>query len=151
MGLMGMKQKAEMTAEGFSPEQAQMASEQPTPEMQQEQAFGEQEAEGVRRLHAVGQADKEQNEESAAQAQQMEEMKMAPPPLDPNEEPRHAREKEKMDLEEKGAQSAHGREKEKMTLQEQISQQQHKRAMEQMKMKAKESAKKPPPKKGTKK
>lgn len=33
MELLGVRQKAQMTAQGFSPEQAQMASEQPTPEI----------------------------------------------------------------------------------------------------------------------
>ena len=143
MGLLGMKQKAELTAQGYSPEQAQLASETATPEMMQAQAYGEQEAEAVRRAHPVGQLDQQMMTEQQA-------MQNQPPPEDPNAEPQHQREKEKMALQEKQAQGAHSRDKEKMTLQEKIAQQKHKRDMEALKLKTKQPAKKaaPPPKKG---
>lgn len=143
MGLLGMKQKAELTAQGYSPEQAQMAAETATPEMMQAQAYGEQEAEAVRRAHPVGQQDQQMMAEQQA-------MQNQPPPVDPNAEPQHRREKEKMALQEKQAQGAHSRDKEKMTLQEKIAQQKHKRDMEALKLKSKQPAKKaaPPPKKG---
>ena len=38
MGLLGIQQKAELAAQGYSPEQAQMMSEQPTPEIMESQA-----------------------------------------------------------------------------------------------------------------
>ena len=143
MTMLGMKQKAEMTAQGFSPEQAEMWSQQPTSEMQQGAAQGEQDAEQVRRQHPVGQ------EDQAMQQQQMD-MQGQPPPEDPNEAPRHEREKEKMALQGKGEDDKFKRDKERMTLQEKIEQQKHKRTLEQMKLKAKDSqkppAKKTPPK-----
>jgi hypothetical protein len=148
MGMLGMQQKAEMTAQGYSPEQAEMASQLHTPEMQMAMAQGEQDAEQLRREHPVGQQDMAMQEQQMAAANQ-------PPPVDPNEAPRHAREKEKMQLQEKQADSSHKRDKERMTLQERLDAQKHKRTMEQMKLKAKETSKpakkafpKPPPKKG---
>jgi hypothetical protein len=42
MDLLGMKQKAEMTAQGYTPEQAEMAAQQPTPEMAQQDAEQQQ-------------------------------------------------------------------------------------------------------------
>jgi hypothetical protein len=144
MGLLGLQQKADMTAQGYSPEQAQMASEIQTPDMQAAQAQGEQDAEMVRRLHPVGQQDQ------AMQEQQMQaEQQQAPEQA--------AREQESAMLNEKLAQSAHGRDKEKMTLQEQIAQRQHQRELKTMKEKDKSAekqtrlqqiqAKKQPPKK----
>jgi hypothetical protein len=41
MQMLGLQQKAELTAEGYSPEQAQMIGESPTPEMQQYQMQGD--------------------------------------------------------------------------------------------------------------
>ena len=80
-----------MTASGFSPEQAEMASQMPTPEMQQYQATGEQDAELARREHPVGQQDMAMQQEQMA-------MQNQPPPEDPNEEKRFKRETEKMKL-----------------------------------------------------
>ena len=37
MGILGMKQKAEMAAQGYTPEQAEMAAQMPTPEMEEQQ------------------------------------------------------------------------------------------------------------------
>jgi hypothetical protein len=145
MGLIGMKQKAEMTAHGYSPEQAEMAAQTPTPEMQAYQAQGEQDAELTRRTHPVGQQD------MAMQQQQMA-MQNQPPPEDPNAAKQHARDKEKMTLQERQAQAQHGREKEKMKLSDQVEANKHKRKIEQMReqLKAaqKKPAQKPPPKKG---
>jgi len=145
MGLIGMKQKAEMTAQGMTPEQAEMASQQPTSDMMAQQAQAEQDGELVRRAHPVGQQD------MAMQQQQMD-MANQPPPEDPNAAKQHARDKEKMTLQERQAQAAHGREKEKMKLSDQVQANQHKRKIEQMReqLKAaqKKPAQKPPPKKG---
>lgn len=127
MGMLGLQQKAEMTAAGFSPEQAEMWSQTPTPEMSQDMAWSEQEAEMARREHPVGQQDQE------AMARQ-EEMSMMPPPEDPNEGPRHEREKEKMTLQEQMAASAHGREKEKMTLAQKQEDAKHKREKERLRL-----------------
>ena len=142
MGLLGMQQKAEMTAQGMTPEQAEMWSQTPTPEMSQDQAWSEQEGEAARRAHPVGQADQQMQEQQMAMANQ-------PPPMDPNEGPRHQREKEKMALTDRSEAQRHSRDKEKMTLQEKLDAQKHKRTMEQMKLKAKEVSRKPPAKKTT--
>lgn len=104
MGLMGLQQKAELTAQGMSPEQAQMASEQPTQEILESQAVQQQ-------------------------------MGNMPPPMDPNEEPRHAREMEKLTAQEKLAQAQHGREKEKMRLQDVMSNRDNKRQKDLMRAK----------------
>jgi hypothetical protein len=140
MGLLGMQQKAEMTAEGYSPEQAEMWSQTPTPEMSQDMAWSEQEAEMARRQHPIGQEDQMREQEMMA-------MQNQPPPEDPNEEKRHLREKEKMALTAKDEDSRFKRDKERMTLQDTIEQRKHKRTIEQMRMKAKEAGKKPPAKK----
>jgi len=128
MQVLGMKQKAEMTAQGFSPEQAEMWSQQPTSEMQQHAAQGEQDAEMVRRQHPVGQED---------QVMQQEQMEMAnqPPPEDPNEGPRHEREKEKMALADKSEAARHSREKERMRLQDVVENRKHKRDLEALRRK----------------
>jgi hypothetical protein len=127
MGLLGMQQKAEMTAAGYSPEQAEMWSQTPTPEMSQDMAWSEQEAEMARREHPVGQMDQEE-------MMRQEQMAQMPPPEDPNEEKRFQREKEKMTLQERQAQSAFGREKEKMTLAERQEAAKLKRERERMRL-----------------
>lgn len=160
MEALGMQQKAEMAAQGYTPEQAQMWSEQPTPEMHQDIAWAEQEAEMARRQHPVGQ------EDAAMQQQQME-MANQPPPEDPNEGPRHEREKEKLKITDQSEAARHKREKERMRLQDVMENRKSKRDMEMMRRKdssesqrakmqaaqqrqaaKKTAAKKPPPKKG---
>ena len=128
MGLLGMKQRAEMTAQGLSPEQAEMMQTQPNGQMQQQMASDEMDAEMVRREHPVGQMDQQM------QAEQMA-MQNQPPPEDPNADKQHAREKEKMTLQERQAAAGHKREKEKMALNERYAASQHKRTMEQLKNK----------------
>ena len=130
MGLLGMQQKAEMTAQGFSPEQAEMAMGTPTPEIQQAQAYGEQEAEGVRRAHPVGQEDMAREQEQLAMSQM-------PPPEDPNEEKRFKRETDKAKLDDQLADRSHRREKEKMGLQDKVADKQHRRGLEATKYKSK--------------
>ena len=103
MELIGLKQKAEMTAQGLSPEQAQISSETPDP--------------------ATAQAQTEQAQMQAMATNQ-------PPPEDPNAGPQHQMEKEKMLLADKTAQSAHSRDKEKMRLQDTMSNREHKRSLE---------------------
>jgi hypothetical protein len=144
MGLIGLQQRAEMAAQGYSPEQADQVQNMPTPEMQQQMASDEMDAELIRRQHPVGQMDE-------AKEQQQLAMQNQPPPEDPNAEKQHAREKEKMALQERSADSGLKREKEKMTLQEAVEQKKHQRAMEQLKIKQREAAKKPAPKKDGKK
>ena len=171
MEMLGMKQKAEMTAQGLSPEQAQMASETPHPELSQAQGYTEQEAEMARRQHPVGQEDAAKEEEMMAQQQEMEQAKIqGPPPAEdaPADQANFAREQEKAKMTEEAAGAQHGRETEKMSLQEQIADRQHKRDMEMVRAKEqadktkaqtakkaigrpppkKTAAKKPPPKKG---
>jgi hypothetical protein len=159
MELLGMKQKAELTAQGLSPEQAQMHSEQPTAEMQQQYAVdganSEQEGEAARRLHPVGQADQADAQMQMQIEQSREEMKNAPPPADPNEDKRFAREKQKSDQDEKYAAVGHKRETEKMKLADQLAERKHNRDIAVLREKKKQIgrpdrrvAKKPPPKKG---
>jgi hypothetical protein len=160
MELLGMKQKAEMTAQGFSPEQAQLASETPTPEMARNEAFHEMEGEDERRKHPIGQEDAAKEEAMLAQQQEMEQAKIAgPPPAEdsPADQANFAREQEKAKMTEEAAGAAHGRETEKMTLQEKIAERQHQREIETLKAKGEADEKKskgklseikrPPPKK----
>jgi intein/homing endonuclease len=51
MEMLGMQQKAEMTAQGFTPEQAQMQSEQPTSDQQKQFAQAEMDGEQARAEH----------------------------------------------------------------------------------------------------
>jgi hypothetical protein len=155
MEMLGMKQKAEMTAQGFSPEQAQMHSEQPTAEMQQQYAVdgatSEQEAEAARRLHPVGQADQADAQMQMQIEQSREEMKNAPPPADPNEDKRARRDQVKADQQEKYAATGHKRETEKMKLADQLAERKHKRDIGVLREKKKQigrpDRRQPPPKK----
>lgn len=114
MELLGLQQKADMTAQGMTPEQAQIHSETPHPETAQMQT---------------------------EQAQQQAMATNMPPPEDPNADKQHAREKESMMLQEKTAQSAHGREKEKMRLQDTMASREHKRTKESIRVKDSSAAK----------
>lgn len=94
MGLLGLKQKAEMTAQGFSPEQAEMASQTPTSEMvtaeQQAQLDADEELQG----HPAMQRQKaEEQEQMVGQAQLQDEQKQAD----------HERQKESGEIEHKRA------------------------------------------------
>jgi hypothetical protein len=114
MGLLGMRQKAEMAASGFSPEQAQQMAEATPTELQAQQAEGEMEAQAVRQQHPAHQAE-------------IEEQQMAQPPQeDPNEEVRYQRETEKMEL------------------QDEVEDRKHRRTMEQLKAKRDEQKKATP-------
>jgi hypothetical protein len=105
MGMLGLKQKAEMTAQGYSPEQAEMAAQTPTPDIQAQQRLAEDEGELAHREHPVGQ------EEMAMQQEQMA-MQNQPPPEDPNEEKRFQRETEKMKLADQVDEKKHKRQME---------------------------------------
>jgi hypothetical protein len=113
MELLGLQQKAQMTAQGMTPEQAQMHSETPHPATADAQA---------------------------QQAQLQAEATNMPPPEDPNADKQHQREKEKMLLADKTAQSAHSREKEKMRLQDVMANRDHKRTKEQIRIKDRSAA-----------
>jgi hypothetical protein len=113
MELLGLQQKAQMTAQGMTPEQAQIHSETPHP--------------------ATAEAQTEQAQ-MQAQATNM------PPPEDPNADKQHQRDKEKMLLADKTAQSAHSREKEKMRLSDVMANRDHKRSKEQLRLKDRSSA-----------
>jgi hypothetical protein len=128
MGVLGMEQKAELAAMGYSPEQAEMMSQSPTADMQQEMATEEMDAEMMRRQHPVGQEDAMKEEQQLA-------MQNQPPPEDPNEEKRFQRETEKMKLSDQSEEGKFKRETQKMTLQEQLEEKKHKRTLEQMKAK----------------
>ena len=160
MDLLGIQQKAQLTAEGFTPEQAQMHAETPVPETQQLMAHGEQEAEMARRQHPVGQEDQAKEDQMMAMQQQQMDAQNQPPPEDPNAEKNHKREKEKLSLQDQIAQKTHGREKEKMRLSDTMANRDHKRQLEalrhkdrsaasQAKLAAKKSVGRPQPKKKT--
>ena len=114
MELMGLQQKAEMTAQGMTPEQAQIHSETPHPATADAQA---------------------------QQAQMQAEATNQPPPEDPNAGPQHQREKEKLLLGDKVAQNAHTREKEKMRLSDTMANRDHRRTKEQIRVKDSSAAK----------
>ena len=62
MEMLGMQQKAEMTAQGYTPEQAEMASQQPTPDIEQ------REMEMQQKQMAMQVPPEDPSEEQAAQA-----------------------------------------------------------------------------------
>jgi hypothetical protein len=113
MELLGMSQKAEMTAQGMTPEQAEMHAQTPHPETQAQ--------------------------EMEMQEQQMA-LQNQPPPEDPNQVAQHGRDLERMTTEEKIAEKTHAREKEKLRLQDTMSNHDHKRTKEQMRLKDRSAA-----------
>jgi hypothetical protein len=144
MELLGMSQKAEMTAQGYTPEQAEMASTQPTPEMMEQEAAQAQ---------MMNQPPPEDPAEGARHSRDLERMtteeKIA--------EKTHAREKEKLRLQDTMSNRDHGRTKEQMRLKDRSAAQNAKLTSQTLKDKAKYSrptqgpakspAKKPPAKK----
>jgi hypothetical protein len=113
MELLGMKQKAEMAAQGMTPEQAEIHAQTPAPETQ---------------------------EQELSMAEQQAALQNQPPPEDPNAIAQHGRDLERMSAEEKTAQSSHGREKEKMRLQDMLAERDHKRTKEQLRLKDRSAA-----------
>jgi hypothetical protein len=113
MELLGMKQKAEMAAQGMTPEQAELHAQTPAPETQ---------------------------EQELSMAEQQAALQNQPPPEDPNAIAQHGRDLERMSAEEKTAQSSHGREKEKMRLQDVLAERDHKRTKEQLRLKDRSAA-----------
>lgn len=144
MGLLGMQQRAEMTAQGYSPEQAEMMAMSPTAEMSSAMAYEEMEGERARREHPVGQED-------AAKEAEMLAMQNQPPPEDPNAEKQFKRDAERQKwtdksedkklerdgkrakLTESQEREKFKRDKERMTMQERLDAQKHKRTLEQQK------------------
>jgi hypothetical protein len=143
MGLIGLQQRAEMTAQGFSPEQADQMSNTLPPELAAMQAESEMDGELARRQHPVGQMDEAKEREQMDMSMQQEELKRQPPPEDPNEEKRHLREKEKMALTDRSEDTKLKRDKERMRVQDSFESAKHKRAIEQMRMKRDEAKRKP--------
>jgi hypothetical protein len=113
MELLGLQQKAQLTAQGMTPEQAEMHAQTPHP------------------------ATQEQELQMQAQQQQLQNQ---PPPEDPNAAKQHGRDLERMKMEEKIAQSSHSREKEKMRLSDTMANRDHKRTKEQMRLKDRSAA-----------
>lgn len=148
MEMLGMRQKAELTAQGLSPEQAQMAAETPTPQMARAQAFDEQEAEDERRAHPVGQDDMAREDEQLSRQQMLEEAKLAGPPPDPNEEARVARDEQiterSAQRDDEVAERSFSRDTEKMKLQDALDEAKHRREMDKLKEQRKVVAKPPP-------
>ena len=128
MGLLGMQQKAEMTAQGFTPEQAELASQMPNRDMQAYEAQTQMDAEGMRMAHPVGQMQSAKEEEQLALQAQGKTGDIAA--QDEAAANQHAREKEKVALQEKMADSGFKREKEKQTLAERQADAAHKREKE---------------------
>ena len=122
MGMLGMQQKAEMTAQGFSPEQAQMASEQPTPEMAQQMRWTGRPSRRRRRPAGCTRWARRTRPRRRCRWRSSRPGRPArpPPPADPNEDKRFAREQQKAKMAEEDAQTGHKRETEKMRLAEQI-------------------------------
>jgi hypothetical protein len=113
MELIGLQQKAQLTAQGMTPEQAMMHSETPHPATADAQA---------------------------QQAQMQAQATNQPPPEDPNAGPQHKRDLERMTVEERIAAKTHGREKEKLRLQDTMANRDHKRTKEQMQLKDRSAA-----------
>ena len=145
MEMLGMKQKAEMTAQGYTPEQAQMASENPNTSMQMQQASDEQDAEAVRRAHPVGQEDQAmQQQQMDMQMQQQEQQGQDTPAaqaqfqrdqVNADTQERAAqsqarRDKDKAERDDKHADRQHRRESERAKLQDQLDEKKHKRQIE---------------------
>jgi hypothetical protein len=147
MELLGMQQKAEMTAQGYTPEQAEMASTQPTPEMLELEAAQQQ---------MMNQPPPEDPAEEKRYKRDMERMtaeeKIA--------QAQHSREKEKLRLSDTMSDHDHKRTKEQMRLKDRSAAQNAKLQAQSLRDKqrfakppprgttAKKSPKKPPPKKG---
>jgi hypothetical protein len=113
MELLGLSQKADLTAQGMTTEQAEIHAQTPHPETQEQE---------------IGMA------QAQAEATNM------PPPEDPNADKQHSRDKERMLLEDKTAQSSHSREKEKMRLQDTMANRDHKRQLEALRHKDRSAA-----------
>lgn len=127
MQILGMKQKAELAAQGYSPEQAQMLSEQPNDEMIAQQQMAELNADEMTIDHP-------------ARIRQMEQEAMANDGMIDSREQAEI-DAEKMKMEEERAQSEHGRTKESMMLKDKSAAEQHKRQLELERFKARESGK----------
>jgi hypothetical protein len=124
MEVTGLSQKAEMLAQGMTPEQATMHSETPHPETQQAE---------------MGMQQQQMDMQTQQQMQQAQIQQQAPPE-DPNAEKDHKREKEKMQLQDKSADKTHSREKERMRLQDVMSSREHKRSLEALRHKDRSAA-----------
>jgi len=103
MELIGMQQKAEMTAQGYTPEQAELQAQQPTPEMAQQEVAQQQ------MMNAPP------PEDPAALAQHQRQLELLAA-QDKSATAAHGREKEKMRLADTMANRDHKRTKEAMRM-----------------------------------
>lgn len=94
MGILGMQQKAELAANGFSPEQAEMYSQQPTSEMMAQEQGAQLDADEVLQDHPAMQRQKA--EEQAMAQQEFEQSQL-------DKEADHERQKESADADHKRA------------------------------------------------
>lgn len=115
MQMLGLQQKADLTAEGYSPEQAQMIGESPTPEMQSYQMQGDLQM----------------------QDQQMAMQQKYAMSDDPAAAAQHKRDGEAFARDQKGQDANLKREKEKAGLQDKLKNNDHKRGKEQAALKDK--------------
>ena len=124
MELLGLSQKADMTAQGMTPEQAEIHSQTPHPATQEAELQGQA----------------QQMDLQTQQQMQQAQIQQQPPPEDPNAIKQHKMEKEKMQLSDKSAAGAHSREKEKMRLADVMSNREHKRKLEALRHQDRSSA-----------
>lgn len=130
MQMLGLQQKAQLTAEGYSPEQAQMIGETPTPEMgnyqmgmqsqQMEQELGMQQKYAMKDDPAAAAQHKRDNEAFTRDQK--------------GQDAQLKREKQKAMLQEQMARSQHGREKDKVRLQDQAARSQVQRKGQELKL-----------------
>jgi hypothetical protein len=130
MQMLGLQQKASLTAEGYSPEQAQMIGETPTPEMgnyqmgmqsqQMEQELGMQQKFAMKDDPAAA-AQHKRDGEAFTRDQKGQDAQLK-------------REKEKAMLQERMARSQHGREKDKVKLQDQAARSQVQRKGQELRL-----------------
>ena len=130
MEFLGMQQKAELVGRGFSPEQAQMQSESPNSEMQQQMATAEMDGEQARREHPVGQEDAAREQEQMETQMALEQQKLMPEEDSPAAQAQHMRDQEKAGWEEQRAQADHVREKQTFDLQQRMADKDLKREKE---------------------
>lgn len=141
MMMLGMQQKAELTADGYSPEQAEMIGQTPTQEMASyqgdQQLQMEQQQLDMQQQYAM-------KDDPAAQAQFDRDNKAFE--RDQKGADKQAqRDKDKARRDDMMAQRSHSRDKEKMRLTDSVEQKKFARQKELLRAKAQEAAKRPAP------
>jgi hypothetical protein len=112
MQMLGLQQKAELTSQGYSPEQAQMIGETPTPEMAQYQM----------------------DQQGAASQQELEMQQLYAMSDDPAAQAQHDRDNQAFQRDQQGKDADLKRQQMQMQLQDKMKQRDHGRKKEQLKM-----------------